>query len=300
MLKYRVLVLLSALVLSGAQAVSQQRTDNYFEASDGIRIHYWEMGKGTPVVLIHGLGQSGQLWLDNGVADALGRNHRVMVVDARGHGLSDKPHDPLKYGPQTAEDVIELLDHLKIDKAHIHGYSLGGFMVTDLLTRHPERFLTASLGGSGIREVDPEWIAKVPPDAEGTHPHEAAAWQALRDNPLRDREALDSLRAYWRREGFGPLLDLTQVRIPVLSINGEYDRFHARTHRMERQLADFTNVMLAGHSHLSAIEPGYIPAQYIEALVQFIAEHDPFLSNLRGQPQFEALYRQSEARMGDL
>jgi pimeloyl-ACP methyl ester carboxylesterase len=275
-LKYRVLVLLSALALSGAQVVSQQRTDNYFEASDGIRIHYWEMGRGTPVVLIHGYRQSGQLWLDNGVADALGRNHRVMVVDARGHGLSDKPHDPLKYGPQMTEDVIELLDHLKIDKAHIHGFSMGGFMVTHLLTRHPARFLTASYGGSGIREVDPKWITKVPPDAEGTHPHEAAAWQALRDNPVLDREAVEAAAAYPLREGGERgQLDLTQVRIPVLAINGEYDGFHAKTHRMERELADFTNVMLAGHSHLSAIEPGYIPAQYIEALVQFIAEHDP-------------------------
>lgn len=106
-------------------------TDGSFEASDGVRIHYLEAGKqgatGAPVVLIHGYTGSAQgNWFANGVADALAKRHWVVAIDCRGHGQSEKPHDPEKYGPQMARDVLELMDHLKIDRAHVHGYSMGG------------------------------------------------------------------------------------------------------------------------------------------------------------------------------
>lgn len=81
--------------------------------------------------------------------------------------------------------------------------------------------------------------------------------------------------AYPWKEGERGAIDLAKVRLPVLAINGELDGFHAKTHRLEREVADFTNVMLPGKSHLSAIEPGYIPDQYIEATVAFVEKNDP-------------------------
>src|SRR5262249_49466029 len=94
-------------------------TDGNFTASDGVKIHYLEAGKatasGAPVVLVHGYTGSAQgNWFANGVAEALAKRHWVVAIDCRGHGQSDKPHDPQKYGPQMARDVIELMDHLKI------------------------------------------------------------------------------------------------------------------------------------------------------------------------------------------
>jgi pimeloyl-ACP methyl ester carboxylesterase len=67
----------------------------------------------------------------------------------RGHGLSDKPTKEEAYGPELVEDVTRLLDHLKIKKAHVVGYSMGGIIAANFIARHPERVLSGTLGGMG-------------------------------------------------------------------------------------------------------------------------------------------------------
>lgn len=134
-----------------------------------MRIHYFDIdGAGTPVVLIHGYTANAEgKWIKPGIAQALAANgHRVVAVDARGHGLSDKPHDPQRYGPRMARDVVELMDELDLERAHVHGFSMGGSLLTQILKRYPERVVTAIYGGSGVAEVDPAWVARVPPDPE--------------------------------------------------------------------------------------------------------------------------------------
>jgi pimeloyl-ACP methyl ester carboxylesterase len=254
--------------------------DGFFQASDGVKIHYLEAGKadaaGAPVILIHGFSGTAQgNWFANGVADALAARHRVIAIDCRGHGKSDKPYDSQKYGPHMAQDVIELMDHLKIRKAHVHGYSMGGMLTAQLLARHPERFVTASFGGSGVPEVDDKRKAEVPQDKPGPDPQEAAAAEKLGRNPDRDAKALTAVRGYpWKAEE-RLAIDLTKVKVPVLAINGEFDRPNAKTHRMQRELANFKSVVLPGKSHLTAIMAGYIPKEYAEALVAFIDANDP-------------------------
>jgi pimeloyl-ACP methyl ester carboxylesterase len=257
----------------GADALEARH--GFFTASDGIKLHYLEAGRGSPVVLVHGYtGTAEGNWFRNGVAEALAKNHRVVAIDCRGHGKSDKPRDPAKYGPQMARDVIELIDHLKIDKAHVHGYSMGGLIVTQLLATAPERFITASYGGSGVPEVDEKYKTEVPEDKPGPDPQESEAAAKLRAHPERDQAALDAVRQYPWKPGERTTIDLTQLKLPVLAINGEFDRPNAKTHRMRRELADFTAVVLPGKSHLTAIMAGYIPPLYIDALVRFIDEHD--------------------------
>ncbi|MEE9281923.1 MAG: alpha/beta fold hydrolase [Myxococcota bacterium] len=248
---------------------------NTMTASDGVRIHYLEKGEGTPVVLIHGFtGSAEGNWFSNGVADALAKSHRVVAIDVRGHGRSDKPHDPAMYGDRLWRDVIELMDHLGIERAHVHGYSMGGGITASLLAHQPERMITASFGGSGIRETDPRWVDKVPADKEGRDPQEAEAASKLRASPLRDDKALEAI-AGGRRERARISIDLFKVDLPVLAINGELDSPIAKTHRMERELASFKNVVLPGKSHLTAIMAGYIPDEYITSLVEFIDANDP-------------------------
>src|SRR5688500_17798103 len=116
--------------------------------SDGVRISFIERGTGEPVVLVHSYG--GDLrseWIATGVLEPLAQSYRVIAFDMRGHGESDKPHDPKAYGAETAWDIVRLLDHLGIDKAHIVGYSGGAHSVAQLLTLAPQRFITATLGG---------------------------------------------------------------------------------------------------------------------------------------------------------
>lgn len=265
-----------ATVLSWTlSAAGLEPKHGFFTASDGVKIHYLEAGRGSPVVLVHGYtGTAEGNWFRNGVAQALARNHRVVAIDCRGHGKSEKPHDPARYGPQMAKDVIELMDHLRIDKAHIHGYSMGGAIVTYVLANAPERLITASYGGSGVPETEEKYKTEVPEDKPGPDPREAEAAEKLRGNPDRDQAALDAVRQYPWKPGERTEIDLTKVRIPVLAINGEFDRPNAKTHRMQRELADFTAVVLPGRSHLTAIMAGYIPRQYIDSLVQFIDNHD--------------------------
>ena len=83
------------------------------------------------------------------------------------------------------------------------------------------------------------------------------------------------MRQYpWKASDRGAI-DLTKIRIPVLAINGEFDGPNAKTHRMKRELAHFTAVVLPGKSHLTAIMAGYIPQLYIDSLVRFINDNDP-------------------------
>jgi pimeloyl-ACP methyl ester carboxylesterase len=255
-------------------------TKDYFTTSDNIRIHYMQLGsEGSHVVLIHGFtaNQYGT-WYANGIMDALAVNHRVVTLDCRNHGRSDKPEPG---GPGLASDVIELMDLLKIDKAHIHGFSMGGMITGQLLAAHPERFITASFGGSGIREADPEWIGKVPPDNENVDPEEITASRTLRINAAMDRgmsrEEAEK-EANRPREPLPPRpplqINLKKVKIPVMAINGELDHPYEKTFRLWRELNDFTSVILPGKSHLTSIAPAYMPKEYPESLVRFINSND--------------------------
>jgi pimeloyl-ACP methyl ester carboxylesterase len=170
--------------------------------------------------------------------------------------------------------VVELMDHLDLDRAHLHGYSMGGGIVTQVLARWPERVITATYGGSGVAETDPEWVAKLAPDAEGEDPQEAEARSTLSASPTRDDEALAAVRQYPWTEGERTAIDLTKIRVPVLALIGEYDRPNARITRMKRELSDFESLILPGKSHLTAIMAGYIPREYIDTFARFIREHD--------------------------
>jgi pimeloyl-ACP methyl ester carboxylesterase len=260
-------------------AFAEKPKDGFFQTSDGIKIHYLEAGSptapGAPVILIHGYTGTAQgNWFSNGIAAALAKRHWVIAIDCRGHGKSDKPHEAEKYGPRMVTDVIELMDHLKIEKAHVHGYSMGGVITAQLLATHPERFITAAFGGSGVAEVDPAWKAKVPADKSGDDPQEAEARQKLQTNPDRDAQALAAVVAYRWKPGERTKIDLTKLKLPVLAINGELDRPIAKTHRMQRELVNFKSVVLPGKSHLTAIMAGYIPPEYTRALVAFIDAND--------------------------
>ena len=125
----------------------------FFDAK-GVKVHYLIEGTGEPVVLIHGLDSSARMnWQMPGTIDALARDHQVIAIDLPGYGESDKPDDPAAYGEQWIDDVILLLDHLNIRKAHVVGYSMGGMVALKLIAEHPERVISGTLGGAGwLRE----------------------------------------------------------------------------------------------------------------------------------------------------
>jgi pimeloyl-ACP methyl ester carboxylesterase len=133
--------------------------------SKGTKIVYFVQGTGEPVVLIHGwLSSAGINWALPGISNLLANDYQVIALDVRGHGLSDKPTKEEAYGPELVEDVVRLMDHLKIEKAHIVGYSMGGIIAGNFIARHPDRVLSGMLGGMGwLKEGDvaQSWFAQI-------------------------------------------------------------------------------------------------------------------------------------------
>jgi pimeloyl-ACP methyl ester carboxylesterase len=120
--------------------------------SNGVKIRYVTEGAGEAVVLIHGWMADSSMWgrdpsgntrLNTKNTDGF----RLIALDCRGHGKSDKPHDPAAYGPEMAADVVRLLDHLKIERAHLIGYSSGAFIAGWVAANHPGRVLSVVYAG---------------------------------------------------------------------------------------------------------------------------------------------------------
>jgi pimeloyl-ACP methyl ester carboxylesterase len=107
-----------------------------FADVNGIKICYEERGKGEPVILIHGFGVTKEEWIAQFVP--LSEHFRVIRLDNRGAGKSDRPNEPY-FMEMFADDVVGLMDYLKIDKAHIIGWSLGGMIAEHVVLRHPHR-----------------------------------------------------------------------------------------------------------------------------------------------------------------
>jgi len=96
-----------------------------YAINQGVRIHYEVEGEGPPIVLQHGFTRDLGFWRQFGYVDAPKHNYQLILLDARGHGLSDKPHDPSAYAWELrVSDVTAVLDHLDIRKAHFWGYSI--------------------------------------------------------------------------------------------------------------------------------------------------------------------------------
>lgn len=122
----------------------------HFTTNQDISLHYIEKGEGQPVILIHGiLANSNLNWRFPKIINRLSKNFYVVSFDLRGHGKSDKPNGEEMYGIQLVNDVCRIMDHLNINKAHIIGYSLGGFIALKFATCYPEKIYSVTIAGAG-------------------------------------------------------------------------------------------------------------------------------------------------------
>jgi pimeloyl-ACP methyl ester carboxylesterase len=271
MRRCRALILALLFAAAAATVSAETPADAFFTTSDGIKIHYLTAGTtGSWVVLIHGYTDNAQrMWFSTGIAPALAKNHRIVALDNRNHGQSDKP---VPGGSGRPQDVIELMDHLHIQRAHIHGYSMGGGITGQLLALIPDRFITAGFGGSGMPETDPKLREQA-----------AAMDEALPKAQGTDAAGMDRFRARvgaLRPAGSTPVsaapptVDLTKLNIPILAVNGTFDSPYGKTQRLWREARIFQNVLLADKTHLTAITTGGAPPAYIEAITKFIDAYD--------------------------
>ncbi len=142
-----------------------------YVTNQGVRIHYQVDGAGPPLVLQHGYTQNLELWYRFGYVDALKAHYRLILIDARGHGMSDKPHDRAAYvWPVGVTDVLAVLDDLNLAQATFWGYSMGGAIVLGLAQHAPERVRALIVGGASAQARS---LSSIP---NGSNPEEFISW----------------------------------------------------------------------------------------------------------------------------
>lgn len=258
----------TALLLCFTMAPALAYEDQYLDAS-GVRIRYIDAGKGEAIVLLHGGTSNLESWTTRGVVDNLAKDFRVIAFDARGHGKSDSPRDPAAYGRQQALDVVRILDALKIERAHIIGFSLGSSTVAQLLTLHPERFLTgvqvAGPGRSPKEANDPRIeteAAEIAKDCisrsrvmrqapAGMKPTEEEIQQRMTacraDRNFDQLATAASLRGY--RDQAVTAEQMAAVKVPTLGIVGTLDHTLKGMQELKKIRPSMKLVLLEGVSH---------------------------------------------------
>lgn len=277
-------LLLSLLPL--AEASAQEPPESRYFDSEGVRLHYIDEGSGEPVLLIHGLAVNVELnWIQPGVASALREGgYRVIAYDSRGHGRSDKPYDPPAYGTAEVDDVVRLLDHLGISRAHVVGYSRGGRVAHRVRARHPERVRTVTLGGYG---ETPDREGPPFPAGELADSLEAGRFAFLVRNidpeaPAEEVEAIAgklsemndgrAVAAAFRADtAFSRVTQdaLSQNEVPTLALIGEHDGFGDQVRRMSEVMTNLEVLVIPGADHVSAFQR----PEFLTGLFGFLSRH---------------------------
>src|SRR5437762_4791716 len=139
----------------GMRAAEQGGVTMPKAAVGGVKLHYDEAGKGTPLVFVHEFAGDAQSWRLQTAFFA--RRYRTLAFNARGYPPSDVPEDPDAYSQQQAADDIKgLLDALGIARAHVCGLSMGGLATLHFGLCYPDRALSLVVAGAGYGSDDPE------------------------------------------------------------------------------------------------------------------------------------------------
>lgn len=232
-----------------------------YACNEGIRIHYETEGAGSPLVLQHWSLATMEVWYDFGYVPALKDDHQLILLDARGHGASDKPHEPEAYAlEKRVGDIVAVLDELGIARAHYFGYSMGGWIGFGAARFAPERFRSLIIGGqhpyaqsmAELRQLvrygvdhGPEgfvamWEKDIGPLSSAerarmlSHDYEAL-WLLAQD-----RESLESV--------------LPAMTMPCMFFAGDKDEVYPLAQKCAGQIPDVTFVTLPGRDHGAAIE----------------------------------------------
>ena len=213
------------LLLNTRSFAQPTSAGQYFTSFDGTKIYYEVKGDGYPVILIHGFSGTGQGWKSCAVySDLLKSGYKVIILDQRGNGRSDKPHTDAAYDNDAeAKDIMGLISSLGIKDYYAVGYSRGSIITSRLLVMD-KRINKAVMGGMGDAYTNPDW------------PRRVHAYRALMgDTTLHD---VDDMIKYIRSQHFDEqalalqqkyqpstsVKELAAVRVPVLIIRGTDDK----------------------------------------------------------------------------
>ena len=268
----------------------------YAKTSDGFKLYYEEHGaSGTPLVLAYGIGGNTEMW-DVNVA-ALSAKHRLILWEPRGHARSDSPEDPARVSfARWALDLRDVLDHLRLRRAHVGGLSLGAGIATRFTLRFPARvtslLVTNSSSAVGLPLSVDNLVMRAQSikitleqglDAMAEYAMEANPnlVERLRINPGARTEFYEeyrrlspigyanSLRALLAMDHITD--ELPKIRVPVLLIGGNRDPSLAPMKVMKRKIRGSRLVVLSPASHFANRDQ---PAAWNRAALEFLARVD--------------------------
>jgi pimeloyl-ACP methyl ester carboxylesterase len=248
--------------------------------SDGVRLRYVLAGPddGPPVVLVHGYCSDYELnWVGTRWQEALtGAGRLVAGLDCRGHGRSEKPHDPAAYTRDAmAGDVVRLLDHLDIARADLLGYSMGARIGLDVAIAHGDRLHRAVLGGLGRPNQGgggrAEVIARrMRGDDSVDDPAADMFYRFAAARPVNDLEALACCILGMRAPALTPD-QLSRVTVPLAIMAGDQDPLARGAPDLAAQVPGARYIAIAGRNHMNAV-----PArQFKEAALAFLDGDGP-------------------------
>lgn len=259
--------LLFLLLLAALQSATAQPVDTgYYQSFDHTKIYYESVGGGTPVVLVHGFIVNSQSWKKTALyADLVNKGYRVIIMDLRGNGRSDKPQDSTAYDNDAeAKDIMGLLSKLQVHHYYAVGYSRGSIITARLLVLD-KRVKAAVMGGMGTDFTNPEW------------PRRIMFYHALRGDDIPEmkpvidnitRQGLDRMALAWmqRSQPSTSQALLKKIKQPVLVICGEQDSDNGSAENLSK---------LFRHSVFKTV-PGdhggaYHTPAFAEAVIQFLS-----------------------------
>ncbi|WP_045837646.1 alpha/beta fold hydrolase [Hyphomicrobium sp. 99] len=195
--------------------------------ANGISIHYAVYGQGSPVVFLHGGLANTDYWGNQ--VSAVAAHHTVILIDSRGHGRSTRDSRPYGYD-LMADDVVAVLDALKIPKADIVGWSDGGILGIDLALRHKDRIgkvyaFAANTLTSGVKEgveKNPTFAAYI---ERAGHEYEAHS-----TTPKEYNAFVDQISKMWAEQPNWTEEQLKSIDTPILVVDGDHDEAIKRDH----------------------------------------------------------------------
>ena len=240
----------------------------------GIQIRYEVEGTGPALVLQHGFTSCIEDWYECGYVGALRSKYRLILVDARGHGDSDKPHDEESYTlDKRVADVTTVLDTLRIERAHFWGYSMGGYIGFGMAKFAPRRVNALVIGGahpfardqSGFRQWLREGVARGPDALVAGFENMAGPIPDTYAARLRSADLEAYLAAARDRAGMEDVLET--MTMPCCVYAGEADPLFAQARSASAQISNAHFFSLPGLTHLQAfVESGSVLPQVMEFL----------------------------------
>jgi pimeloyl-ACP methyl ester carboxylesterase len=256
---------------------------DFATAKDGVRIAWESVGSGPAVLLVHGFGSSrAQNWRAPGWYQTLSEaGYRVVAMDCRGHGESDKPHVSSGYGhDEMAGDVLAVMDAAALRETFLMGYSMGGFISIHVLIQHPERVKKLIIGGVGAsyldsaqnnrdRVADPKVRAQIAgallvDDPKTIANPTARDFRAFADQPGKDRFALAACMQAPPKNLPREILATGQK--PVLVVCGEKDNLTGPPETLAAAFPNGRALTVPNRDHMTTVGDKVYKAAVLEFL----------------------------------